>query len=105
MLPIVIAALLGVSLFVLSDTISPSNNTDYSKYQDQKEEELAVFLEESRGVKEVSIKLCIDEEGKIVGAAVLCAGGNDPAVKSQIIRLLSAALGLPTNKIEVSGKG
>ena len=102
-----LAALVGVSLVVYG-TIGENNSgqqEDLSVYRLEKEEELAVFLEESQGVNEVTIKLCIDETGKIIGAAVICEGGNDPAVKAQIVRLLSAALGLPTNKIEVSGKG
>ena len=104
---VIVAALLGAVLLLFSNGAESSSKTkdDLSEYQSQKEGEIAVFLEESRGVDEVSVKLCMDENGKITGAAVICQGGNDPAVQAQVTRLLSAALGLPTNKIQVSGKG
>ena len=104
---LVLAGILGISLFFYGTASEKAlfPKEDLSEYRSEKENELAVFLEESRGVEEVTVKLCLDENGKIIGAAVVCAGGNDPAVRAQIVRLLSAALGLSTNRIEVSGKG
>ncbi|MBP3321050.1 MAG: hypothetical protein J6M12_01730 [Clostridia bacterium] len=66
---------------------------------------LEAFLEESKGVGEVHVRLCMDESGAVIGAAVLCSGGDDPIIEAQVVRLLSAALGLPTNKIQVSACG
>ncbi|MBQ8912271.1 MAG: hypothetical protein IJY89_06865 [Clostridia bacterium] len=103
---LILSGILGLLLFVFGN-IREKDSAGQNAYdaRSEKEKELAVFLEESQGVDEVLIKLCVDEEGRIIGAAVLCSGGNDPVVKAQITRLLSAALGLPTNKIEVDGKG
>ncbi len=39
------------------------------------------------------------------GVAVVCTGGDSPSVQSKIISLLSAALGIPSNKISVAGGG
>lgn len=39
---------------------------------------------------------------KIRGVAVVCDGGDDPNVKMRVIELISAALGIPSNKIAVS---
>ena len=41
----------------------------------------------------------------IVGIGVVCVGGNDPAVRREVVNLLSAAFGLGSNKIYVTGSG
>lgn len=40
---------------------------------------------------------------KIRGIAVVCTGGDDIETKQKIIDLLSAALGIPSNRIKVAG--
>ena len=40
---------------------------------------------------------------KVRGVAVVCDGGNNAEVKNRITQLISAALGIPTNKIAVCG--
>lgn len=40
---------------------------------------------------------------KVRGVAVICTDGEDPAVQEKVTLLLSAALGISTNKIEVAG--
>ena len=40
---------------------------------------------------------------EILGIGVVCSGGNDPMVKSEITQLLSAAFGIGTHKIYVTG--
>ncbi len=89
-------------IFLVIGTIFENHDSSQSERK-KAEEELACFLEEKPGVGEASVRLCIDEKGKIVGAAVICHGGNDPKTKSEIIGLLSTALGLGTNKIYVTG--
>ncbi len=39
---------------------------------------------------------------RIRGVAVVCSGGDRPEVREKITSLLSAALGIPTNRIRVS---
>jgi hypothetical protein len=101
-----LAVLVAVTLIFSADTIeemlSKSKTSDDRMW---KELENAAFLEEGKDIEEVTVKLCLDAQGRVIGAAVICQGGEDPATKASIVRLLSAALGLPTNKIEVSGKG
>ena len=41
---------------------------------------------------------------EIAGIAVVCRGGNDPAVQKRVIDVLSTALGLPANRVAVTGK-
>ena len=42
------------------------------------------------------------ENPEIAGVGIVCAGGNDPAVRKEIINLVSAALDVSTNKIFVA---
>ncbi len=40
---------------------------------------------------------------KVRGVAVVCTGGNTPAVQQTVTELLSASLGIPTHRIKVAG--
>lgn len=42
---------------------------------------------------------------EILGIGIVCTGGNDPKVKNEITALLSAAFGVGTHKIYVTGGG
>lgn len=50
-----------------------------------------------------SLVFVTEKPPAIVGVGVVCAGGNDPAVRQEITSLLSAALGIGSNKIYVTG--
>lgn len=41
---------------------------------------------------------------KIRGVAVVCGGGEDPATRLEIIKLVSALLSIPQNKVYVGGR-
>ena len=98
-LPIALAllgALLLLSFFLLAKTQSSSETPS-------EEEALACFLEQGKGVGKASVSLCRDPaNGRIVGAAVVCEGGDDPRVRAEITRLLCAALGIGANRVYVS---
>lgn len=51
-----------------------------------------------------TVKLC-EIYPKVRGIAVVCTGGDEAYIKEKIVELLSAALGLPSNKIKVAGSG
>ena len=99
--------IVGVILIFTSDAIENAFIGEKTSEGDasKKEREIAAFLEQGKDIDEVTVKLCLDGDGRVTGAAVICQGGEDAATKAMIVRLLSAALGLPSNKIEVSGKG
>lgn len=44
-------------------------------------------------------------ENRILGVAVLCEGGDDPAVQLKLYQLIQTLFQLPTTKITVSGSG
>ena len=41
---------------------------------------------------------------RVLGVAVVCTGGDDPAVRERLTALLSAALGVGTNRVEITAK-
>ena len=41
---------------------------------------------------------------EIAGVAVVCRGGNSPAVQHTLTELLSTALGIPSNRVSIAGK-
>ena len=98
---IIILALLGVLCLAAGYFISRAPKEDGKA---QRENALAVFLENGRGVGKATVSLCFAPDGETVtGAAVVCQGGNDPYVRAEVVRLLSAALNVRTNRIYVSG--
>ena len=60
------------------------------------------FLILSSEEGETAVKLC-EIYPRVRGIAVVCEGGDSPRIKETVTALLSAALGLPTNKIKVAG--
>ena len=99
LLLLLLIAFVGVILLVLSPLMK-----DGQKEKDQlpeKQETLAAFLEQTQGVGEVHLKLCADENGRIVGAAVLCQGGDDPLVRLRLTEALTALTGLSSNRVTV----
>ena len=48
------------------------------------------------------IELCVVSP-RVRGVAVVCTGGDKPAVKQKIISLVSSALGIDSSKISVAG--
>lgn len=81
------------------------NRSGGGKKAAAKEEELACFLEEGKGVGKAAVTLCYSSDGQTVtGAAVVCDGGNDPAVRAEVVRLVCAALGIGANRVYVSAK-
>ncbi len=60
------------------------------------------FLILTGGDGEEAVKLC-EIYPRVRGIAVVCTGGELPRIKETVTELLSAALGLPSNKIKVAG--
>ena len=74
---LLILFLAGVLLLILGLILNGRNErtgTDTEK----KEAELACFLENSKGVGQAQVRLCLDKEGEIKGVAVICQGGGGP---------------------------
>ena len=95
---LVLLALAGALLLFLGQ-----NGGLLKKSKSASEEDLARFLENGKGVGKAQVSLCFAPDGEtVVGAAVVCTGGDDPLVRAEVIRLLCAALDVRSNKIYVS---
>jgi len=44
------------------------------------------------------------EPPAIAGVGVVCRGGNDPHIQRTLVELISTTLGIPTNRVSVTGK-
>lgn len=89
------------SIYGVSDTkvfLTLDTSSEYV-YQDDGASD---FLILSGDGGETAVKLC-EIYPRVRGIAVVCVGGDIPRVKEAVTELLSAALGLPTNKIKVAG--
>jgi len=104
-----ISAIDGVSDVKIMITVENGGEYVYARETDQKSSSSSSSNEKSDGY--VIIKDEYGNEAPILlkkrtplplGAAVVCKGGDNGAVKGKIIQLVSCVLGLPTNRIFVS---
>ena len=64
------------------------------------ESRLAELVGEIEGIGQVRVFTRF-ENGQLCGAAILCEGGDDPAVQKGVIELLTALYGLGSHRIYV----
>ena len=91
--------------------------SDPAAYRLALERELASLCAEVKGVGRVSVMITLAEGERtaysgskvssvtppaVLGAAIVCDGGGDPAVKAELTRLVSALLGIGSNRVTVS---
>ena len=114
-------ALMGILLFLLGGLLGKENtgNGDYAGYLEDRVRELCLSID---GVREAEIFLTLCEDPDtavrtgafggettaaypaVRGIAVVCTGGDSPVLRETVTRLISAALGIPTNRIRVEGR-
>ncbi len=110
-------AAMGAALFLLGGLLGgrERQNTDYAGYLEERTRELCLSID---GVEEVAVFLTLDEAREesgmfgetktgaapaVRGIAVVCTGGDSPTLRETVTRLISADLGIPTNRIRVEG--
>lgn len=82
------------SELVYAEKKNESSGSDSSSYSSD-----YIIIESKDGTSPVTVT---EIYPRIRGVAVVCDGGDTPRVKTKLISLLSAALGISTNKISVS---
>lgn len=104
---IAIAAVLG---FVLMLPPKVKNDGEQSVSFDKQtaltEEKIKALCEKVDGVGETTVAVTFDEaDGRsvICGIGIVCKGGGDPETERKLLSLVSAACGVPTNKIYIAG--
>ena len=70
------------------------------------EDKIKALCEKVDGVGETTVAVTYDEkDGRsvICGVGIVCEGGDDPETERKLLSLVSAACGVPTNKIYIAG--
>lgn len=91
----------GIDTVKVFVTIDGTNEYEYAQKSSNSGYTLDYLIIDGAGGNEAAIVR--EVYPKIRGVAVSCTGGNDATTQKQIISLLSAGLGIPTNKIRVAG--
>ena len=111
-------AAMGILLFVLGGILGGRENrgTDYAGYLEDRVRALCLSID---GVREAEVFLTLNEDAaaqtgmfgdtassslpSVRGIAVVCTGGESPRIRETVTLLLSAALGIPSNRVSVAG--
>ena len=121
MLLLLLAAAIGVLLMVLGGR-TEETQTEYSDdiYAQRIEDELYALCSSVKGVSDCSVAVSFScgytyeyssrgdiiavNNPKVCGVAIVCRGGEIPTIEHELVKLVSAYLGLGASQISVSGK-
>ena len=121
---VAILGLIGVILIYVSNNYSKINDSDYKDrevYEAQIEKKLEDFLLEIEGISSVRVIVTIDYAKahddtytfadvssdteqlfrSVRGVAIACTNGDDYKVKMKLTELVTAYLGISSNRIEI----
>ena len=121
-LPVLLLCGLGILLLLSGGGLfgsgkKTSETTDPAAYRTSLERELSTLCAEVKGVGRVTVMITLAEGERttysgskvssvtppaVLGAAVVCDGGGDPAVQADLTRLVSSLLGIGTNRVTVT---
>lgn len=131
---IAIVSIVGILLLFTSkykQTNNESTGISLDKYTNYIEEKIESFLLSVDGIKNVRVIITLEDSGEklymnqgtlfkdyssngtitsesypsIRGVAIACTNGDNDFVKNRIIKLISAYLGISTNRIEIVSFG
>lgn len=90
----------GVSNAKVMLTLDSGSEYIYAQNNSENKREYVIISEAD---KSETLTLVKEINPKIRGVVVVCQGGNNPVVQSQIINLLSTLFNLPSNRVYVTG--
>lgn len=90
----------GVSNVKVMVTLDSGNEYIYAQNNSENKREYVIINEAD---KSETLTLVKEINPKLRGVAVVCQGGNNPVIQSQIINLLSTVFNLPSNRVYVTG--
>ena len=97
----IIGAILVVSGFIKSNYSSDIT----PKANETSQSELTEMLGKINGIGKLQLMISTEGKGegyRITGVAIICEGGNDPRVQKDIIGIVGALWGVPSNRIYVT---
>ena len=120
--PLLLLAVAGVVLLLFGNGLFSSRDgtgttTDPDAYRVALERELATLCAEVKGVGRISVMITLSEGEKttyaggkvasvkppaVLGAALVCDGGGDPAIKAELTNIATALLGVGANRVTVT---
>ena len=121
-LPVLLLALAGLLLLSGNglfggNTKKDTAATDPAAYRRSLENELASLCAEVRGVGRVSVMITLKEGERtdysgskvasvsppsVLGAAIVCDGGGNAEIRSELTRLVTGLLGIGSNRVTVT---
>lgn len=122
-LPVLLLALAGVLLLLFGGGLlnlqseQSDAREDPDAYRLSLERELSTLCAEVKGVGRVTVMITLAEGERtaysgskvasvtppaVLGAAIVCDGGGDAATRAELTRLVSALLGIGSNRVTVS---
>ena len=122
-IPVLLLAVAGILLLLSGNGLfslgsgKTDAKSDPAAYRLSLERDLAALCAEVRGVGRVTVMITLKEGEKttyagsktvsvsppaILGAAIVCDGGGDAGIRTDLTRLASALLGIGANRITVS---
>ena len=109
---------MGALLFAVGGLLGGRTEakSDYAGYLEDRARSLCLSID---GVREAEVFLTLNEDAaaqtgmfgdtassslpSVRGIAVVCTGGESPRIRETVTLLLSAALGIPSNRVSVAG--
>ncbi|MBQ7760703.1 MAG: hypothetical protein IJ400_01495 [Clostridia bacterium] len=130
---VIICGIVGALLLIFGQKFNKSDTTDSTitldSYTEYMEEKIESFLLSVDGISNVRVVVTLEDSGEklysnqgsllneqsntivmetypsIRGVAIACTNGDNDVVKTRITRLISAYLGISTNRIEIVSFG
>ena len=121
--PVLLLALAGILLLLFGGGLidlpgkQSAAKEDPAAYRLSLERELASLCAEVKGVGRVTVMITLAEGERttysgakvasvtppaVLGAAIVCDGGGDAATRAELVHLVSALLGIGSNRVTVS---
>ena len=102
---ITFVGIIGIAVIFLSGFFDTSIGKTAAK-GDEIEQKLASIVSSIEGAGKAKVMISYENSGKvpvILGAVIVCQGGNNPRIAEKVMGIATAALGVQSNKIEVVG--
>lgn len=102
---LLLSGIVLVIMGYINNSESEINETEKLTEEEKYSKQLKDILTEIAGIGKMKIMVTTETTGgniKVQGVAIICEGGDDPRVVKDIIGIVVAVYGIPSNKIYVA---